>query len=223
MVNQLPDRSVTPARILVPVGFLLAPLAAAALPVSCGVAVQGHIRVCYPGWRLVSGTPDIATPDAIVGTDMLASLQHAATLPAGTRLLAVLTALVLLAGALSGLLPDPYRRAALGTAAAAVGLVLLVITAALAAAAAGSGFAYVDTPWYARFGVGDGAGVAGGFWLAFVLVVVVGAMVLPSLLSLRYEAYFRTPGADWRQPRRPLPPSAASDPGEDGAPQGRPG
>jgi hypothetical protein len=138
----------------------------------------------------------------------------------------VLTASVLLVGALSGLLPDPYRRAALGTAAAAVGLVLLVVTAALAAARAGDAYVYVDAHWYARLGVGDGAGVAGGFWLAVVVVVVLGATVLRGLLSQRHETYFRTPGTDRLQPQRPghlPPPNAASDHREDDAPPSRPG
>ncbi|MCI2422216.1 hypothetical protein MOQ72_32770 [Saccharopolyspora sp. K220] len=187
--------------MLIPLGFLLALLAAAVLPlagVSCGADTHGLIRICYPGWGAVSGTPNITSP-YVTSPDPATIVGPAATLPTGIRLFAALTTLVLLAGAASALVPNTYRRVAVGATATAVSLVLLVATAVLAAAHAGSVYVYVDASSWAWLGIGDGAGVSGGFWLALVLVVGTGVVVLSNisgLRSARADADLRMPGLD---------------------------
>ncbi|MQA95421.1 MAG: hypothetical protein GEV11_12510 [Streptosporangiales bacterium] len=198
MVNSPSDPRITLSRVLIPAGFLLALLAEALLPlagVSCGADTHGLIRICYPGWGAVSGTPDITSP-FVMSPDPATVVGPAATLPAGIRLVAALTALVLLAGAASVLIPDTHRRATAGATATALSLVLLVATAALAAAHTGSVFVYVDASSSAWLGVGDGAGVSGGFWLTLVLEVVTGAVVLADIVRLRAARF----DADLRMP-----------------------
>lgn len=70
-----------------------------------------------------------------------------------------------------------------------------MLTAALAAAHAGDVYIYVYADWYAVLGVGDGAGVSGGFWLT--LLILVGLAVAGRRLRfVGAEAERRAPDPD---------------------------
>lgn len=201
MVNLPPDSGITPARIIAPAGLLIAFLVAAVVPlagVSCGASTHGLIRICYSGWGAVSGTPNVSSPYEI-SPDPATIVGASATLPAGPRLFAILTALVLLAGVASVLIPNDLRRAVVAATATVLSLVLLVATAVAAAAHAGSVYVCVDASSSAWLGVGDGPGVSGGFWLTLLLILATTAVVVTNLLSVRSAGYEADFGGAWSE------------------------
>lgn len=189
-----------PGRVAVAAGFLLAALAFVLLPeagVSCGSGAHGLTRICYPGWRVLSGTPDVhAAPNVLVSAGgLFGEVARLARVGLGVRVLAVLTLLVLAAGAASVLLPDPVRRAGAGVLAAGTGVVLLTVTALLAASAGGDAYDYVDARWTSWVGVGDGPGLSGGFWLSALLVLAAGGVAVAARRA-GAEDDLRAPGPD---------------------------
>jgi hypothetical protein len=144
--------------------------------------------------------PDVsAAPNASAPPELFSEIRHAATPGPGGRVLRVLTALVLLAGATSTLRSTPFWRGLGGVAAAGDGAVPLVVTAAVAASETGDVYDYVDARWTAWVGRGDGPGVSGGLWLAALLVVAAGGIAVAALRRAGLgsaEDRIRAPGSD---------------------------
>ncbi|WP_163506143.1 hypothetical protein [Fodinicola acaciae] len=171
-------------RVAVGVGFLVTLMVFALVPyagVSCGVGTQGISRICFSGWRVVAGVPEVSSAGNQTAIGLYDEVQRMATLGAGPRMAGVLTTLVLLAGLLSVLLPDRRRRALVGLAVAGAALVMLIVTAAVVASSAGGVYHYVDADSTSWFGIGDGPGVSASFWLTIVLALVTSWIALASL------------------------------------------
>ncbi|WUH99174.1 hypothetical protein OHR68_37635 [Spirillospora sp. NBC_00431] len=176
-----------------PVGFTFVLLAFLFLP--CAALSPGDLFSDIEGTTSVESALDISSTGA-----NMAVHQSDYDWPVFIRLLAIVTLLVIVAGALTALARPAQRRPLYGAIVAVVSFVLLVVTGLAATARMESAFKEFLDVLFATVPkseseplidqAGDAVGLGVGFWVALVVVALVAAMNLVVLFRVRTTTRF---------------------------------
>lgn len=187
------------ARWACPAGVLLATLVFLLLPaVGAACGGTGPIGPCWAGRQVLTGTPSVDATRISADPSVLRSLVDTAAMPAGARVLAVLTLVVLAAGAFCAALPQPLARSAVTAACTLAGTLLFAATEIVATTGLAHNIRYIPGAFTTDPDADVDAIVSAGwgFWLALAVLVVatmIGVGVFDGTRRRVAEVEFRSP------------------------------